>query len=244
MSASATARWYRPLRVTDATTVVHVDLRENASHEAAAVGWLDDRERERRERFVLEGPRRRFALCRAAVRAILCERLGCENKRLEFETAKHGKPIALVDKMPISSSFNVSHSGKHGLIAVAPEGRLGVDVEERVAHRNMDLLIDGVFGPSEQAELASTRGCHKINLFFRLWTIKEALIKALGTGFALDPSTFQVPPEMLGGELNFTMNLPQLPEVTWQVEDLGNERFAAAIAYEVGGVARTEKVAA
>ena len=117
-------------------------------------------------------------------------------------------------------------------------------MEERVAHRNMDLLIEGVFGPSEQAELASTRGRHKINLFFRLWTIKEALIKALGTGFALDPSTFEVPPKMFGGEVKFVMKLPQAPEVTWKVEDLGNERFAAAVAQETIGGAFAEVRAA
>ena len=244
MPASAALCWYSPLKIVDTAAVVHVDLRENASYESAAIGWLNDHERERSRRFMYDGPRRRFALCRAALRAILCNRLGCENRRLEFETTEHGKPVALVDGMPVSVSFNVSHSGEHGLIAVAPEGRLGVDVEERVAHRNMDLLIDGVFGPSEQAELASTLDRDKLHLFFRLWTVKEAMIKALGTGFALDPSTFEVPREMFSGELKFTMRLPQAPEVNWRVEDLGNERFAAAIAHEVGGVASAGRVAA
>ena len=244
MPASAALCWYSPLKIVDTAAVAHVDLRENAACESAAIGWLNGDERERSRRFVYDGPRRRFALCRAALRAILCNRLDCENERLEFEAAEHGKPVALVDGMPVSVSFNVSHSGEHGLIAVAPEGRLGVDVEERVAHRNMDLLIDGVFGPSEQAELASTLDSDKLHLFFRLWTVKEAMIKALGTGFALDPSTFEVPREMFSGELKFTMRLPQAPEVNWQVEDLGNERFAAAIAHEVGDVASTGRVAA
>ena len=240
MRASAAPCWYSPLKIVDTAAVAHVNLRENAGYESAALGWLNDQERERWQRFVYDGPRRRFALCRAALRSILCDRLGCENKRLEFETTEHGKPVALVDGTPISVSFNVSHSGEHGLIAVAPEGRLGVDVEERVVHRNMDLLIDGVFGPSEQAELASTRGGDKLHLFFRLWTVKEALIKALGTGFALNPATFEVPFEMFRGDIKFAMKLPQAPEVTWRVEDLGNERFAAAIAQEGSGRACKE----
>lgn len=240
MSASAAVCWYSPFKIVDTATVVHVDLTENIANEAAALAWLNQCERERGRHFVYGGPRRRFALCRAALRAILCNRLGCENTQLEFETTEYGKPIALVDGTPVSVSFNVSHSGEHGLIALAPEGRLGVDVEERIVHRNMDLLIDGVFGPSEQGELESTRGRDKINLFFRLWTIKEALIKALGTGFSLDPSTFEVPSEMFGGAMKFAMKLPQAPEVNWQVEDLGNERFAAAIAHEGSGGACKE----
>ena len=244
MPASAAVCWYSPFKIVDTAAVVHVDLRENAAYEASALAWLDERERERRRCFVFDGPRRRFDLCRAALRAILCDRLGCENRQLEFQSAEHGKPMALVDGMPVSVSFNVSHSGEHGLIATAPEGRLGVDVEERIAHRNMDLLIDGVFGPSEQAELASTRGGDKVHLFFRLWTIKEALIKALGTGFTLDPSTFEVPSEMFSGEIKFAMKLPPAPEVNWQVEDLGNEHFAAAIAQEgSGGACRKSRAA-
>jgi 4'-phosphopantetheinyl transferase len=243
MPASAAA-WWRPFKTVETAKVVYVDLSEDATHEAAISGWLSGCEQERCQRFLFDGPRRRFALCRAALRAILCSWLGCENEQLTFETSEHGKPIALVDGVAAPVSFNVSHSGEHGLIAIAPEGRLGVDVEERVAHRNMDLLIDGVFGPSEQAELALTRGYDKTHLFFRLWTIKEALIKALGTGFALDPSTFEVPSEMFIGEMKFAMKLPPAPEVTWQVEDLGNERFAAAIAQEgSSGACKESRVA-
>ena len=125
MSARAAVCWYSPLKIVDTATVVHVDLRKNTAHETVALAWLNECERERWRRFLFDGPRRRFALCRAALRAILCKRLGCENMQLEFETAEYGKPMALVDGMPVSVSFNVSHSGEHGLIAIAPEGRLG-----------------------------------------------------------------------------------------------------------------------
>ena len=132
-----------------------------------ALTWLDEDERERRKRFLFDGPRRRFALCRTALRAILCDRLECENWQLAFESTKHGKPVALVDGVAAPISFNVSHSGEHGLIAFAPDGRLGVDVEERVPHRNMDLIIQGVFGQTERAELASTGGRAKLRLFLK-----------------------------------------------------------------------------
>ena len=233
MPVSGDVSWYSPLTTVDSATVVHVDLTRNATREAAAFGWLNDHERRRHHRFVYDGPRRRFALCRAALRAILCSRLGCENGQLDFETDEHGKPAALVDGLPATISFNVSHSGEHGLIALASRGRLGIDVEERVPHRNMDLLIDGVFGQTEQAALASARGYGKLHLFFRLWTVKEALIKAHGMGFGLDVSKFEVPSDMLSGKTWTVIRLPQLPEVTWKLEDLGEERFAAAIAHEM-----------
>ena len=234
MLGSEAACWWQPFRTVDAATVLHVDLSESPSHESAALGWLDESERERLRRFFFDGPRRRFALCRAALRATLCDRLGCDNERLNIETTEHGKPFALVDGNRAAISFNVSHSGRHGLIALATGGRLGVDVEERFIHRNMDLLIEGVFGPSEKVELALAHGHERTHLFFRLWTIKESIIKAHGNGFGLDVSGFEVPSDMLRhGARRAALRLPSLPEVTWQVEDLGNERFAAAIAYEL-----------
>lgn len=234
MLASKATCWWRPFRNVDSATVLYVDLSENPAREAGALAWLDESERERLRRFLFDGPRRRFALCRAALRAVLCNLLGCENERLEFETTVHGKPVALVDGIRAPISFNVSHSGRHGLIALAADGRLGVDVEERFIHRNMDLLIEGVFGPSEKVELALARGHERTHLFFRLWTIKESIIKAHGNGFGLDVSGFEVPSDMLrNGARRAALRLPSLPEVTWQVEDLGNERFAAAIAYEL-----------
>ncbi len=215
--------------------VLEIDLGQDEVREADAMSWLDEQERCRWQRFLPGGPRRRFALSRAALRAILCEQLGCENERLAFGEAEHGKPFALVDEAPHEISFNVSHSGSYGLIAYAPAGRVGVDVEERTDRRDIDLLGEAVFGPAERAELAATGGYAKTHLFFRLWTIKEALMKAHGAGFQLDASSFEVPPGMLRGKSKAAFLLPHLPEVTWLVEDLGNERFAAAIALELDG---------
>ena len=131
-----------------------------------------------------------------------------------------------------SVSFNVSHSGDHGLIALNAGRRLGVDVEECVPKPTLALLIEEVMGPDEQAELAALHGVERLHRFYRLWTLKEALIKALGTGFSTAPSRFQIPPGMRRGDVTGTFRFPHLPSVTWELEDIGDERFAAALAYE------------
>ena len=183
--------------------------------------------------FQYPGPRRRFALCRAALRATLSEKLGCDNEELAFETLTRGKPFALVSGTPAPVSFNVSHSGKYGLIAFNLEGRIGVDVEERIAREDLDGLIETVYGPHEQLELSVLTGEPRLRLFYRLWTIKEALVKALGDGLYVDFSQFQAPQGMRRGEPAGTFRFPHLPTPTWRVENLGNEDFAAALAYEV-----------
>ncbi len=233
MAASVAECWWRPFRKIGSATVLYVDLAPDAAREAAALTWLDEEERLRRQRFRHDGARRRFALCRAALRAILCSQLACRNRQLAFGASHHGKPYALVQGKPVSIGFNVSHGNAHGLIAFAAKGRLGVDLEERSTTRNLDGLIRSVLGPGEQAELAVARGSHRRHLFYDLWTVKEALIKALGTGHSLDVSRFEVPSAMRRGMKASVFRFPHIPTVRWWLEDLGNEHFAAAIAHEL-----------
>lgn len=159
------------------------------------------------------------------------------NEDLAFEVSAHGKPSATVQGAAASVGFNVSHSGRHGLIALAPRGRVGVDVEERTRHRNLDDLIAGVLGPAEQAEVDAARGEAKLRLFFTLWTLKEALGKAHGMGLSLDVARFEIPPAMRRGEQSGVVTIPDSPGVAWRLENLGHESFAAALAHELNPVA-------
>ena len=225
--------WWGPFTTRAGVQVVHVDLAPAPAREAEAYGWLDEAERDAWRKH-LPGPRRQFTLCRAALRAILCEQSGYRNDRLSFGASRHGKPFAMAGGARLPLTFNVSHSGGHGLIALsAVGGRLGVDVEERIPRRHLDELVAAVMGPEERAELAALRGPAELRLFYRLWTLKEALIKALGTGFSTDPSGFEAPPAMRGGGVAGVFRFPHLPSVAWRLEDIGDERFAAALAYEL-----------
>ena len=225
--------WWRPFRKTGSVAVFHVDLTPHAARERAAVAWLDKQERVRWQRYPYARPRREFALCRAALRALLCGRLDCRNAELTFGASQYGKPFALVNRTPVPISFNISHSGAHGLIAFAAAGRIGVDVEERITRRDLDGISQTVFTPGEREALAATSGERKVRLFFSLWTLKEALIKALGSGFSLDPSRFEIPPAMCHGLPTSVFRFPHLPAVGWRLENLGNADFAAALAHEL-----------
>ena len=213
-------------------TVVHVDLTPCPDREAVAWGWLDQDERARWKRFLYAAPRRRYALCRAALRALLCGALDAVNGQLAFTFAEHGKPRAQVDGRPAAISFNVSHSGNHGLVALAPRGRVGVDVEERSARYDIDGLSETVCGPRERADLAAVRGDDRLHLFYTLWTLKEALVKATGHGLSCDVSRFEIPTAMRRGKPTGTLRFPQAPDVNWRLHNLGNAAYAAAVAHE------------
>jgi len=225
--------WWRLWQETAGVTILHVDLTPCADHEARAFGLLDAQETRRAQRFLVEPPRRRFALCRAALRANLCQRLNCRNERLSFSTLEHGKPVAEVDGERVPIAFNLSHSGGHGLIAIAADESLGIDLEERKPGRNFEGIGRRVYGPAERRLLAQADGPRKAALFYRLWTLKEALIKGLGTGFKLRPTTFEVPVPMLCGERSGRFQFPHQPADGWQLVDLGEPRFAAALAVRI-----------
>lgn len=213
-------------------SVIGVDLTPDAVRESEAFSWLCSEERVRWNGFQFAGPRRQFVLTRAALRAVLCDRLECDNQQLTFGYTQYGKPFALTSGNPADISFNVSHSGRYGLLALAPEGHVGVDVEERVVRHDMDALGSAVFSPNEQAELAMASGQAKSRLFLDLWAIKEALIKAIGTGFYRNPALLEIPSPMRHGHREGLFDFPDLPGVKWRLNNLGTESFAAAVAHE------------
>lgn len=217
----------------DAAVVSHVDLTSDTGREAAAFAWLDEREQSRRERFLHPRPRRQFTLCRAALRSALCRALRCSNDELSFGTSAYGKPFALVGGVPASTDFNVSHSGRHGLIAVAPKRRIGVDVEVRSPRRDIDGDIRLLFSPEERARLNEANGRRRLELFWSLWTMKEALLKALGTGLSRDTTGFTIPPATSFGDGRVDFRFPDMPATRWQLQALDDTRFVAAVALEI-----------
>lgn len=218
----------------DDTTVLHVDLARSPDHEEQAVTLLDDAEKARWKRALSRQARYTFALCRAALRINLAKHAGCDAKDLSFGHLDHGKPFAIIGGRRSGIGFNVSHSGGHGLIAIGGPGDLGVDVEERSLHRDFAGLARRVYGPQERQRLTQVSGTARIHLFYRLWTMKEALLKATGTGLSLGPSRFEVPETMLDGARSCLFRFPHDPSPPLYLFDLGEERFAAGLASRPG----------
>ena len=226
------SRWWSPFVGSGNITVVQVDLRADAAREELALGWLDHAERSRCNKYAPE-PRRHFTLCRAALRSIICLEVECGNDDLSFGEGAYGKPFTRIAGCETTLEFSVSHSGEFGLIAYAPSGRLGVDVEQITPKRHLNSLIEAVMGPDERQELEEMPEQVRLHQFFRLWTCKEALVKALGTGLSTDVSSFQVPENIRRGEAVADFRFPHHPELGWRLQDISGAGFAAALASEL-----------
>jgi 4'-phosphopantetheinyl transferase len=136
-----------------------------------------------REGAALTGPagsgrRREFIAVRAMTRMVLSRCLGMPPASIPLRRGPWGKPeIALPGN---TVEFNVSHSGGLALLAVAVGAPVGVDVEGPRQRGNLERLAARFFPPDESAWLASLAPAGREEAFLRLWTRKEAVVKAVG----------------------------------------------------------------
>ena len=140
-------------------------------------------------RFVFERDRRRFLRAREAMRTLLGAYLALEPQALEIFYGPQGKPF--VDPR-YGLGFNMSHSGEHGLIAISRQPHVGVDIEELSAREGLRALADSVFSPAERDAIAAVPEAGLAAAFYNAWTRKEACLKALGMGLAVEPNAVHV----------------------------------------------------
>ena len=115
----------------------------------------------------------RAVATRAALRRLLSAHTGIAPEKLVFTQNAYGKPALENADGP---AFNVSHSGHVALIALAPGGAVGVDIERCRPEAELAPLQGLVLSPSEQLDHALP--------FMERWVVKEAVLKALGLGIA------------------------------------------------------------
>ena len=136
-------------------------------------------ERQRRDQFVDAAARQRYERAHGLKRVVLAHyAAGCAPQDLRFTRGRCGKPEA---DQPFPYRFNMSHSAHCIAIAVAADD-VGVDIEWHRPIVASASLARCVFHDEERRWLAR-QACFD-EAFFRLWTLKEALLKAAGTGFS------------------------------------------------------------
>ncbi|MFP3989067.1 4'-phosphopantetheinyl transferase superfamily protein [Streptomyces sp. E11-3] len=187
----------------------------------------------------------RYTASHAALRRVLAEYLGVAPTAIGLgrrpcprcEHPRHGRPR--VDWPVTDLDFNFSRSGPHWLLAVGASGQLGVDVEDG---RNLDVEGASALVMSD-AELAYARSssdtADRQSTFFRCWTRKEAVVKAIGVGIIADLKAIDIQPARSGPVL-VRHTEPTGPD-SWLVMDLPTVDGAfAALARESGSTGPVE----
>ncbi|HEY5788487.1 MAG TPA: 4'-phosphopantetheinyl transferase superfamily protein [Microlunatus sp.] len=151
----------------------------------------------RAEGFRRSDDRRRFVTGRAMINDLACD-FGLLPRRLRIEPRPvipgEGKPWLVADDGRPLPHISLSHSGAHVVLAWSLDAEVGVDVETSTVLTGRDAA--GFLGPTELSDELDAPA------LLRTFVRKEAVLKAIGLGLAVDPRRLVItppdrPPEIL-----------------------------------------------
>lgn len=90
--------------------------------------------------------------------------------------------------------FSVSHTAGYTAVATTVKGRVGVDIEPIIRPTVWREIAEIAFTECECAILSRCHGEEAALTATKLWTRKEAVVKALGVGIVMDLARLQVGP--------------------------------------------------
>jgi 4'-phosphopantetheinyl transferase len=118
------------------------------------------------------------------LRKILGSYLKAHPREIAFRYGKNGKPELLQPHQSPTLHFNLAHSADLAVLAVASFGPVGVDIERVRPIGELDGIAAQFFSQDEKDGLAALPDEERQAAFYRLWTRKEAFLKATGEGIA------------------------------------------------------------
>ncbi|MFT3736666.1 MAG: 4'-phosphopantetheinyl transferase superfamily protein [Rhodocyclaceae bacterium] len=154
-----------------------------------ALEHLSDPERARAARYHHAADARRFVMARSALREWLGLVLGTPPSQLDIHNGPHGKPQLANHAL----QFSVSHAGHYALLALSPTHSLGVDIEACEPERPLANIARQAFTPSERTLCDAHPD--RAAMFYALWTGKEAVLKAWGSGIDERIQSFSLQPQ-------------------------------------------------
>jgi len=153
-------------------------------------GVLSDREDERRRKFLRNADGRSYLLAHGLVRAVLSRYAKIPAASWTFAEGEHGRPEITHPSAPTGLRFNLSHT--RGRIALLIHGTYdaGIDIERRDRVEDPTALSRRFFTSQEHESVHSLAPPERDAQFTRLWTLKEAYIKARGLSLAENVKKF------------------------------------------------------
>lgn len=185
---------------------VHIhclDIRRfTAHHYTDAERIMSSAERERAQKFV-RGKESHIA-SRWLQRKVLARYVGVAPEAVEFLRTDKGKPY-----LPQSDiHFSLSHSGHWALLAVGKAELIGIDIEAVGTTRDLIGIAESYYHPHEFARVQTLSGVAQSDYFYRLWTLKEAFFKAMGTGISagLENISFDLVDDNINAQIATVLN--------------------------------------
>jgi 4'-phosphopantetheinyl transferase len=180
---------------------------------------LSPEEQDARSRFLFDKNRHQYLFAHSLLRVALSRFAPVPCTDWRFEAQAYGKP-QITFPPGQTLYFNLSHTD--GLVAcvIAREPMIGVDAEHLGRGGSLMEMARHFFAPAEISLLERTPPAGQREIFFDIWTLKEAYIKARGLGLSLPLDEFAF--ELAAGReprIEFAQSMNDSPE-RWQFETL------------------------
>jgi 4'-phosphopantetheinyl transferase len=144
-------------------------------------GSLSSREQARLDALRNHDDKVGFAAAHVLTRVALSQLFPIPAEDWNFDYTELGKPFAVSPHGYEDIHFSLSHT--RGLVGCAvARTPVGIDLEALNHDLDVDSLIASTIAPHELAQLSNCAPKQKVRRFLSLWTLKEALSKALGVG--------------------------------------------------------------
>ncbi|MBK8983267.1 MAG: 4'-phosphopantetheinyl transferase superfamily protein [Ignavibacteria bacterium] len=140
------------------------------------------------DRFKFTKDFQSYTISRSFLRNILSQYINLNPAEIKFSYTETGKPFIENSKI----HFNLSHSGDRCIIAVSLTAGTGVDIEKVRDSEDLIIIAERYFSETEIIYLKNFQEKEVTNNFFRIWTLKEAFIKAIGEGLSFRLKDFSV----------------------------------------------------
>jgi 4'-phosphopantetheinyl transferase len=171
-------------------SVRYSDLRSDFSFVSE---FLSKRERDKSSRFSDPADSRRYVLRHGMMRYILGEYTGSEPELLPLVEDMNGKP-GLDPKSEFREfSFSLSHTNQIVSLGVMKNYRIGIDIVKTDPGYPIYEICDYLFTSAEKEFMRGIEPAQRNQMFFRIWALKEAIVKATGEGIRMMHKTDVTP---------------------------------------------------
>ena len=165
---------------------------ENESYINQLKKNLSKDELNRAEKFHHKKDELCYITARGALKQILSNYINIPTNDISFSYNEFGKPYLSKKINSLDIQFNISHSNNFIIFAFTLNHTIGVDIEKIHPKKDISGIAKLVFSIAEYNQWLQCPPENKLNLFYQLWTYKEAIIKAIGKGFSYNTKSFTI----------------------------------------------------
>ena len=192
---------------------------------------LSDDEHDAAKKFHFERDRTRYVMSHGILRKILSQYLSMPPDEIRFTRDEFGKP--LLETNPGEIKFNLSHSESMALFSFTQSSSIGVDIEHIHPIKDIHLIAKSFLSSEEMEAFLEIPKEMQQGSFFRVWTRKEALSKAIGTGISMPLEQLEVGVNPEESPVLKISNRELLEPANWQLVDLNPaHNYVGAVAVE------------